>query len=324
MSKTVVGLFDDATSGRVASELESAGFSRGSIHRHEKGESARRELESLGVPPSEAGAYESELARGLTAISVETRDEDSEKAAQIMRGEARGAETARPGRRAGARTKDRELEGEEVIPVVEEEIEIGKREIGGGGVHVFTRVHEVPVEEQVKLREERVKVERVPVDRPASDRDFAAAASAGDLELRERAERAVVGKSAHVVEEVHVGKEVEERTETVRDTVRKTDVEVEELGGRGSGSMLRDHRAHFDRTYGSQSGATWEGYEPAYRMGHELGGDRRYGGRDWSAVEGDARARWERDNPGTWERVKGAVRHAFDRARGGSASARHA
>jgi uncharacterized protein (TIGR02271 family) len=114
------------------------------------------------------------------------------------------------------------------IPVVEEEVAIGKREVERGGVRVRTEVQERPVQEQVNLREEHVRVERRPVDRPASEADIQRAQQSGTMEVREKAEEAVVQKQARVVEEVRVGKEVNERTETVRDTVRKTDVQVEE------------------------------------------------------------------------------------------------
>ena len=116
------------------------------------------------------------------------------------------------------------------IPVVEEEIAVGKREVERGGVRVHTEVQERPVQEQVNLREEHVKVERRPVDRPASEADIARARQSGTLEVRETAEEAVVQKQARVVEEVRVGKEATERTETINDTVRRTDVEVEETG----------------------------------------------------------------------------------------------
>ena len=82
------------------------------------------------------------------------------------------------------------------------------------------------MQEQVNLREEHVRVERRPVDRPATAADINQ--SAQSLEVRERNEEAVVQKSARVVEEVVVGKEATERTETIRDTVRRTDVNVEE------------------------------------------------------------------------------------------------
>jgi len=56
----------------------------------------------------------------------------------------------------------------------------------------------------------------------------------GTLEVTERAEEAVVSKTARVVEEVVVGKQVEEHTETIRDTVRRTDVDVQEVNAKDS------------------------------------------------------------------------------------------
>jgi uncharacterized protein (TIGR02271 family) len=135
-----------------------------------------------------------------------------------------GASTAATQQTAQARQlKD----GQTAIPVVEEEVAIGKREVERGGVRVRTEVEERPVEEQVRLREEHVKVERRPVDRPASEADIRRAQQGGTLDVREKVEEAVVQKNARVVEEVVVGKEATQRTETVRDTVRKTDVHVE-------------------------------------------------------------------------------------------------
>jgi uncharacterized protein (TIGR02271 family) len=116
---------------------------------------------------------------------------------------------------------------------VEEELKVGKRTVARGGVRIFTRVVEVPVEESVTLREERAEVTRRAVDRPATEADLAAFKE-GSIEVRESAEEAVVSKSARVTGEVEVGKTVTEREETVRDTVRQTRVDVEEIeGGRG-------------------------------------------------------------------------------------------
>jgi len=50
----------------------------------------------------------------------------------------------------------------------------------------------------------------------------------GDFTVTTQAEEAVVGKEARVVEEVVIGKNVTEREETIRDTVKRTDVEVEQ------------------------------------------------------------------------------------------------
>ncbi len=120
-------------------------------------------------------------------------------------------------------------QGEAVIPVTEEEVHVGKREVESGGVRVQSHIEERPVEERVNVREEHVHVDRRPVNRPITEGDMSAFKE-GTIEVRERAEQPVVSKEARVVEEVVVGKDVTEHTETVRDTVRRTDVDVENLG----------------------------------------------------------------------------------------------
>jgi uncharacterized protein (TIGR02271 family) len=191
------------------------------------------------------------------------------------------------------------------IPVIEEEVKIGKREVSKGGVRIFQRVSEVPVEEDVTLREEHVVVERVPVNKPASEADLSAFKE-GSAELRERAEEAVVSKTARVVEEVRVGKEVTEKKQKVKETARRTDVEVERTGD-------DDYRAHWQQNYGSQGGR-YEEYLPAYEYGSTAAGSRQFKGRQWDEVEPDLRRDWEARYPGTaWERFKDSVRHAFSR-----------
>lgn len=111
------------------------------------------------------------------------------------------------------------------MKVVEEDLLVGKRVIEHGRVRVYSHVTERPVEEQVSLREEHVTVKRRPVDRPATNEDLNAFRES-TVEMTEYAEEAVVAKEARVVEEVVVGREVETHTETVRDKVRRTDVEV--------------------------------------------------------------------------------------------------
>jgi uncharacterized protein (TIGR02271 family) len=116
--------------------------------------------------------------------------------------------------------------GEGVVEAAEERLRVGKREVERGGVRVRSYVREIPVEEQVALREERVRVERRPVDRPVAAGE--AVFEERTIEAVERGEEAVVDKDVRVTEEVALGKDVDTRTETVRDTVRKTEVEVED------------------------------------------------------------------------------------------------
>jgi uncharacterized protein (TIGR02271 family) len=115
--------------------------------------------------------------------------------------------------------------GEESVPVVEEELRVGKRDRSHGRVRVRSYVREQPVSEDVTLSEERVNVERRPVDRPLGAGEDAFRERS--IEAEEHSEEAVVSKDARVVEEVAINKEHDTHTETVSDTVRKTDVEVE-------------------------------------------------------------------------------------------------
>ena len=99
---------------------------------------------------------------------------------------------------------------ETAIPIVEEEMTVGKRTVDAGGVRVYRRVVEIPVEESISLREEHVSVDRHAVDRAVTDADLLTQGNRV-IELTETAEEAVVGKSARVVEEVRVGKETAAR-----------------------------------------------------------------------------------------------------------------
>jgi len=116
---------------------------------------------------------------------------------------------------------------ETTIPVIEESLEVGKKVVERGGIRIRQRVVEKPVEENINLREEHIKVDRKNVDRPATDSDFDA--NDQDIEIREHAEVPVVNKEARVVEEIKVTKEVTNRDEKVKDTIRKTQVDVDDL-----------------------------------------------------------------------------------------------
>jgi hypothetical protein len=77
------------------------------------------------------------------------------------------------------------------------------------------------------------------------------------------------------------------------------------------------YRTHWTNTYQS-SGTSYDDLAPAYRYGAEMRNDVRYRNRDWSDVENDLRTDWDtrygRDGASTWEKMKAAVRHGWDRA----------
>jgi len=141
--------------------------------------------------------------------------------------------------------------GEEHIPIVEEELKIGKREVNRGGARVRSYVREIPVHEQVNLREEHVEVERRPVNQRIDPREAGNLLQERTIEMTETAEEAVVAKEAHVAEEVVVRKTAEQHVEQIDDTVRKTEVDVDDNARTGAGSAFgfqdRDRDATPDR-----------------------------------------------------------------------------
>lgn len=231
---------DAARSGDTDDRADSGGGVRGFF----------RELFGLGDDDDRAGQYAEAVRRGTCAVIVEAEGEsqatrveavmnrfdviDLDSAANRWRaGGWQGYDEAAPAfSDSDLQTERSHLQSESQarrIPVVEEDLRVGKREVARGGVRVYARTQDVPVEETLELREEHAVVERHPVDRPASAEDLQQLPEGGVVEVRETAEVPVVQKSARVVEEVEVGKAVERRTETVRDTVRRTDVRVEQL-----------------------------------------------------------------------------------------------
>lgn len=123
-----------------------------------------------------------------------------------------------------------------VIEVMKEDVQIGKREVESGGVTVRSHIVERPVEETLRLRHEEAFVTRTPVDRAANDADF----RDKTISVKETSEEAVVSKTARVVEEVKVGKNVDTRTETVRETARETEVDVDKTRGESARNLDKD------------------------------------------------------------------------------------
>jgi len=199
------------------------------------------------INDDERGVYAESVRRGSTIVVVNTDDAGTERAAEILnRAGALDVDQRHAQYRAAGykkfdakvplynaeqtKTEIQNYAGQEEIalPVIEEQLAVGKRVVQRGGVRVHTRVTERPVEASVTLREEHVNVERHKVDRAASDADFAAVQT-GEINVTTKAEVPVVAKEARIVEEVVVGKNVTEREETVRDTVKRTDVEIQEV-----------------------------------------------------------------------------------------------
>lgn len=123
----------------------------------------------------------------------------------------------------------------QVIPVGEERLNVATRTIQGETTRIRRRVVSQPVEQQVTLRQETVVVERRP---PASADPRPDVLTETVIEMSDSRQVPTVWKSLHVAEEVVLRKQVTERVEHVRDTVRRDVVDVEQAGDRPAAATL--------------------------------------------------------------------------------------
>ena len=122
---------------------------------------------------------------------------------------------------------------------------------------------------------------------------------------------------------MRVTKDASERTATVLDSVRRTEVNVEHLS-EASGARSEDEYdfRRDELTRYAIAGARYEDYEPAYQYGYQAASDPRYQGRSWDQVESDLRSDYgERYPDSAWERFKDAIRHGWDKVTGKAKSA---
>jgi len=241
----LIALGIPATEIRLSSASENGGAASLTEVPHERHHGFWDWLFGNDVSEYDRGLYHANLREGRTAGSVLVRnaaqreqmtdileefnpvdmDDGTETGtAPVSMGAEQGEYASARSGQARAGAPGPTTEDEQVIPVVKEELAVGKR-ASERRYRIRTYVVETPAEEQVKLRDERVIVER----RPASG---SVASGAGAMqervfEVTERHEEPVVEKRARETEEVVIRKEANERVETVRDTVRETKVDVD-------------------------------------------------------------------------------------------------
>ena len=186
-------------------------------------------LIGYGIPEEHAAAYEEGIKSGGIVLRAVANNAADAAYIEDKWEECGGTQIFSDADRQTAATADTAVRtGGAMIPVIEEEMHVGKRTVETGGVNVKTGIVEEEVSKSVNLRDEEIHVNRRDVNRAVTDADINAVKD-GNFTVTERGEEAVVAKNANVVGEVVVGKEVTERTETVSDTVKRTDVDVEEI-----------------------------------------------------------------------------------------------
>ena len=256
MSRTITAMFDSRSEAEAARDqlrstigADARIIDKSSTSSGTAGESRGfwADLKDIFVPDEDRYSYEEGVRRGGFLLCANVDEAQADRACSILESsrtvdfDSRERQwrsegwTGYPGQRET--TGGRDFSGErgkiveeERIPLVEEQLRVGKREVNRGGARVRSYVEERPVRESVNLREEHVNVERRPVDRrvPTSELDKGDLLRERNVEMTETAEKPVVGKEARVKEEVVLRKTARQRKAEVQDTVRRTDVDIEE------------------------------------------------------------------------------------------------
>ena len=230
MSSTVTAIFrTHEIAEHVRAEISRLGVSERHITVVGGNDSAGQ-IEYLGLPDDEATTYKRAVAEGHHVVSADVDDSKIDAVAEIMRHPEQGVDidAYETDYRATPDYERDTAAHAETIQLAEERMAVGKRDVNRGTTHVRTYVQEVPIEERIRLREERVEVERHRTgERVVSGAEADKLFQERDIEVTERGEEAVVNKEAVVTEEVVVSKDVETREQVVQDTVRKTEVDVD-------------------------------------------------------------------------------------------------
>jgi uncharacterized protein (TIGR02271 family) len=314
--QTIFGLFDDQKSAKQAAEaVEKAGFSEKHISiltRADKGKlAALRKSAHNGQVEFYIDSVEKD---GSTLVVVDSEEAKVSRAAEILakhgmvdverRAEVHGGKVA---------LRDDKV-GDQVLKVVEESLEVGKREVERGKVRVYNRITSKEVEQKVGLRHETIEVQRRPVDRPAEAGTIDELFQERSFEVRELHEVPIINKVARVLEEVVVRKDVAERMHTVKDTVRRSDVEVERIHAHPTFEEFDSDLHEYYAESLSKTGRRYDDYLPAFKFGFSLATSEPTHNPNWTELEARAQKTWEQTNPGTWSTYKAAIHHAFDRA----------
>jgi len=265
-SETIVAVFDDpSTAARAVAALETAGVPRNAIHHYDRSDEEAGNntsnpdvethhhtgfwnwLTGSDTDHEHHALYDHTVKSGGTVVTVVSDSNRVDEISRILEqhgpvdleerhsqyqttgaygtaygtaGDAVNAETAsRASTTSGTDTPD-----EQVIPLAEEQLEVGKRDVDRGTTRVRRYTVSRDASEQIRLRDESVSVLR----RPVSGNLAVGADAFTDREISatEIDEEAVVGKSAHVVEEVVLKKSVGHHDETVHGDVRREEIEV--------------------------------------------------------------------------------------------------
>ena len=292
---TIVGLFENEDAARAALQsIHHENLKNIGVQLVTKNEKHQLDPLKKSLKAGDVEYYEGRLDHGASLLVVETDGDHVGRITELLR--QHGMKDVEGGARVEHKIEHKvpiaaqihELkEGEYILPVVQESLEIGKREVERGRVRVHSKVFEDAVEKEIGLRGETIHINRRVVDRPVTEADRELFKELL-IEVIERGEDAVVTKHVKIVGEVVLTKEVAEKKHTIRDTVRRVDVEVEEIRG---DRVLETHLANFHGYYDRDLAWThrpFDEFVPAFQFGLALARDERFRSKNWNEIDQEA------------------------------------
>ncbi|MFW0699423.1 YsnF/AvaK domain-containing protein [Pantoea sp. R13S299] len=265
----IVTLFDSAIQAEAAKRnLVKAGFSDRDIslisgeRLQQEGQSVRhpslwQRLFGHDVDKDEADVYTRAMDKGGVVLTIRTEEEKLARAMTIlhshdsvdvpsrMQSSVENGTTApgiipTAGKQFAGETNDRPAEplrtsltGDEseadILRLAEEQVEVGKRLVSEGSTRVRRYTVTDTVSEDISLHEQHADIFRRSVNEPtlAGEVDW----SEKTVEVAETHEQPVINKTTHVKEEVVVRTDGSDRTETINDTVRRQEVDIDHARG---------------------------------------------------------------------------------------------
>ncbi len=255
--ETIVAVYDTAAHAEAAiADLQAAGVPDSAISRHAEAGSVSAVTTGArtaagapmrepgfwatlfgGEPDHDTAVYDRSIEGGSTIVSVSAPEAHQERILEILESHhpvdiddrATGYGLTQAPINQAAMSAAAPVAAADTIQLAEESLTVGKRVVNRGGTRIRRFVVETPVEQTVTLHSEKVMLDRRPVTdgRPLTGAAF----TDKTIEMTETAEEAVVSKTARLIEEITLRKQVADRVETVRDTVRREDVEIMQISG---------------------------------------------------------------------------------------------
>ena len=324
---TVLGLFDeDVNLEEIAQNLIEAGYDPASVNiisEDEEDTPVEDRVAAWGLSEDQAQPYVEGLLRGDNVLKIEAPDQQADQTVNLLQNY--GATVVSGGSESDTGTAQSSYYEVAATPDTQPDYAQSN----------YNKDYAQPAPTQISYNADYAQAS-APAEynqsytQPTSTTtaplvDKLVAFQEGVVEIPTTGEVLDVNKSARVVEEVNLSKQSQDRVETVRDTVRRSNVDIQRINDQWQPGLERhdftayepDFRSHFSQTFTNADTSTdFAAFEPAYHYGYDLANDQRYAANQWQTIEPQVQQDWEKYNPGTWEQVKDQIQYAWDKTRG--------